>query len=532
MISTLLLGGHIYNTQAPFATAALIHDGRFVWLGDDAAAAAYRDDAQVVDLRGALVTPAFVDAHVHATATGLALTGLDVSSARSLAEFLSQVAEFVDRSPGDVIIGHGWDDTRWPERRPPTLAEFDAAVGNAIVYLTRVDVHSALASSSLRRECDGLPDLIGYDAEGPLRRAAHDRVRTHALTSITRDQRERAQRATLRRAGALGIAAIHEMAGPVISSIDDLAALIELGRSRSEPEVIGYWGALHAHDDAQRVGAHGAAGDLSIDGAIGSRTACLHHAYADDPQTRGAQYIDVDQATEHIIGATRREMQAGFHIIGDGATDVAVTALARAEQSLGADAVRRCRHRLEHVEMIDSDQRKILARLGVIVSVQPAFDAAWGGVGGMYETRLGPDRAGSMNPFAGFASDGVVMAFGSDAPVTALDPWGSVRAAATHTSAQERITTRAAFAAHTRGGRRASRDEWRQPGVIAVDAPATYAVWEPGPLIVGAPDGRVAAWSTDPRSGTPPLPDLDAGSPACWRTVRDGEVIHDAGAWS
>ena len=56
-------------------------------------------------------------------------------------------------------------------------------------------------------------------------------------------------------------------------------------------------------------------------------------------------------------------------------------------------------------------------------------------------------------------------------------------------------------------------------------APATYAVWEPGPLVVQAPDGRVAAWSTDPRSGTPPLPDLSAEAPRCWRTVRDGVAI-------
>jgi hypothetical protein len=191
--------------------------------------------------------------------------------------------------------------------------------------------------------------------------------------------------------------------------------------------------------------------------------------------------------------------------------------------------MRAARHRLEHLEMPDAADLALLADLGVVASVQPAFDAAWGGSEGMYAQRLGAARASTLNPFASMVARGVVLAFGSDAPVTPLDPWGSVRAAAWHTHASHRISVRAAFAAHTRGGRRAARDESLEPGVLAVGAPATYAVWEPGPLVVQAPDGRIAAWSTDPRSGTPPLPDMQAESPRCWRTVRSGNTLFDSG---
>ena len=122
------------------------------------------------------------------------------------------------------------------------------------------------------------------------------------------------------------------------------------------------------------------------------------------------------------------------------------------------------------------------------------------------------------------------MAFGSDTPVTPLGPWEAVRAAAFHHGADQRISVRAAFAAHTRGGwRAAGRDD---AGVLVPGAPATYAVWAAGELVVQAPDGRVAAWSTDPRSGTPGLPDLTPGTPAprCARTVVDGVAIHDDGS--
>jgi predicted amidohydrolase YtcJ len=159
--------------------------------------------------------------------------------------------------------------------------------------------------------------------------------------------------------------------------------------------------------------------------------------------------------------------------------------------------------------------------------VQPAFDAAWGGPAGMYAARLGVDRAVQLNPFAALAAAGVLLAFGSDSPVTPFAPWEAVRAATFHTDPAQRISARSAFAAHTRGASRAARrfDE----GVLLPGAAATLAVWAVGDLVVQAPDDRVQAWSTDPRSGTPGLPDLTPGTPApqCLRTVVRGRVVHD-----
>ena len=87
--------------------------------------------------------------------------------------------------------------------------------------------------------------------------------------------------------------------------------------------------------------------------------------------------------------------------------------------------------------------------------MQPNFDALWGGRDGMYARRLGIDRAGRLNPFALLASQGVALAFGSDAPVTGLDPWATIRAAVHHHTPGSAISARAAFAAATRGGWRA-----------------------------------------------------------------------------
>ena len=120
-----------------------------------------RDADEVVDLAGALVTPAFVDAHVHATSTGLALTGLDLTGATSLADCLQRVED--GRPPGPRrrrCSGHGWDETTWPEHRPPTRQELDRASYGGVVYLSRIDVHSAVVSSALLA---AVPEVRGQD---------------------------------------------------------------------------------------------------------------------------------------------------------------------------------------------------------------------------------------------------------------------------------------------------------------------------------------------------------------------------------
>ncbi len=535
----LLRGGHVYTPADPFATALLVQDGQVAWVGSESAADSYARDAdQVTDLAGALVTPAFTDAHVHATATGLALTGLDLTGCPSLAEALSRIAAFVRQrragaGGGDegVVVGHGWDETGWPERRAPSLAELDAACAGAAVYLSRTDVHSALASSPLRARAGAersLAELPGYHPEQPLTRDAHHAVRAAALAYLTPAQRDAAQRAALRRAAELGIGAVHECAGPGISSAEDLTALLDLAGQGEGPQVFGYWGELGAVDTARRLGAVGAAGDLFVDGALGSHTACLHAPYSDS-DTDGAEYLTAGQIADHVAACTEAGIQAGFHAIGDAALTAVVAGFRAAADRLGLGRVRALRHRVEHAELLDPAAVAAFAELGLTASVQPAFDAAWGGADGMYASRLGPERARTMNPFAALLRAGVPLAFGSDAPVTALDPWGTVRAAAFHRTPEHRISVRAAFTAHTRGGWRAlGRDD---AGTLAPGAPADYAVWAPAELLVQAPDQRVANWSTDPRSGVPGLPDLTPGRPLpqCLATVVGGRTVYLAG---
>lgn len=528
--TTLLTGGRIHSPSAPDATAMAVAAGVVVWVGDDAVGRTLHPDGREVPLDGALVTPGFVDAHVHATATGLHAASVDLTGARDAGELLFAVREAAGRLPsGTVLIAHGWDETTWRADRVPSREQLDAAVGSRAVYLSRIDVHSALVSSALVELAPEARTEAGWSEDGPVRAAAHHRLRAAARAAITPEHRADAQRAFLRAAAAQGIVSVHECAGPEISGWDDLAALLALDEG---PEVVGYWGELATPavlEHARRLGVRGLAGDLFVDGALGSHTACLREPYADEPSHSGLQYLSGEQIAAHVASCTEAGLQAGFHVIGDGALDVVLDGFERAEAAVGLRALVGGKHRLEHVEMVDTAAAKALARWNVTASVQPLFDALWGGDGGMYARRLGPERASAMNPFKMLAAEGVLLAGGSDTPVTPLAPWASVRAAVHHRSGSG-VSARAAFTAHTKAGHRAAGVHDGVSGTLVPGAPAHYAVWDAGDLVVAASDARVQRWSTDPRSRVPGLPALDPDGPlpVCLRTVRAGVPIYTA----
>lgn len=530
---TIFHNGVVHARADGPVEVVVVEDGRVAWLGRADQLGVLDPDDEVVDLDGAFLAPAFVDAHVHVLETGLALVGVDLTDARSLGAALDRVERAVLRG-ADSVLGHGWDETRWPEGRPPTRAELDRASGGRAVYLTRADLHSAVVSSALAEaaDCFGAP---GWRDDGLVTGEAHARARM-AIRDLPEDRRMQVSGVALAHAAAQGLVSVHEHSTPVLDTRESLASLIA-GTAEPGPglpEVVGYRAELcETVDDARALlldipGLTGIGGDLTVDGSLGSRTAALRSPYADgEPGYRGTLSLAAEQIANHVAAVTRAGVHAGFHVIGDHAMEEVLLGFQVASDVEGIDRLHGVGHRLEHAEMVDAAAMARILLFGLTVSAQPAFDAAWGGRDGMYARRLGGVRAGDMNPLGDLLDAGVPLALGSDSPVTPMDPWGGVRAAVHHHEGSQSLTPVAAFRAHTVGGWRAARRGDDGAGELRVGAPASLVVWRVQALSTAAPP-RAATWRDDPLPL--PLPDLgpDFETPECVLTMRDGVVIYQA----
>lgn len=520
MTSTLLRGGIVLPdaTSRP-ASALHVVDRQVAWVGDLGSSGAPDPSTvdEVVDLEGALVTPGFSDSHVHVTMTGQGLDGLDLSRTTSIPEALALIEQAARASRGRPVYAHSWDETRWAEGRAITAAELDRATYGGVVYMPRVDAHSASISTAMAT-VSRASFLDGWEGEGLVRREAYAAA-THAFTSsITPDDRARHISLTLDNAAARGLTLLHETGATHLTGHDDIRDVLEAGRAEGVPEVVGYWGELAddptvAGDLAAYLGVHGLAGDLCADGSFGSLTAHLGSPYLDSDE-HGYGYLSVEQVRDHVIACTTAGLQAGAHVIGDEALRTMAAGFRAAADVLGVEAIRAARHRWEHVELPDDSVIATMADLGIWASIQPAFDALWGGVDGLYAARLGAERALAALPLRSLVDAGVRLALSSDSPVTRLGPWEAVRAAAHHHNPQQSITVAEAFDAHTRGGYELAG---RSGGVLRVGRAATYVVWDDGA-------GRPVA--TDPATGLPVFASPDAPVPHARTTVVAGVTAY------
>ena len=245
MTRILLRGGYVHTPADPHASALCLEDGAIVWTGDDDASVHFEDNAdRVVDLEGRLVTPAFVDSHAHLAQTGFATASVDLGAAATLHEALDAVAAAAHSSAETVLLGFNWDETGWPEQRPFTRDELDRATGGRAVFLSRVDVHSAVVSSAFLDACPEVVHADGYDATGLVARDAHHAAREGLFRLQSASAREDAILRALEDAARHGIGMVHELGAPHICPAEDLLVSAALTKRAPLPEVVGYWGEL------------------------------------------------------------------------------------------------------------------------------------------------------------------------------------------------------------------------------------------------------------------------------------------------
>jgi predicted amidohydrolase YtcJ len=438
---------------------------------------------RTVDLPGATVLPGFVDAHVHLSGTGMALSGLDLAEAASREDVLVRLREH--RSGAAVpLLGQGMDETRWPVAELPSREELDFIRGEPVLLL-RADGYVSVANSAMIL-ASGVEGLDGIEREedgsatGRLRGEANARAQLWLFEGLPDRRIQDAQLRAAALAASRGVTCVHEMAIPDKRGRRDVEVLLDQAQDLPLDLVtyIADRDIPYVMDLAYpRIG-----GDLFLDGSIGARTAALSSPYQDAEGSDGLAYED-DLLAEFLHNAHLAGLQTGLHVIGDAAIEQSLRVWERVYGSLGSRERRHFRarrHRLEHFEMASTNQVERAAMLGLAISIQPAFDALWGGPGQMYERRLGPERAATMNPFRTLVDRGMEVGSGSDTPVTSLDPMLAIWALEHHHDPSQRMGREQAIRLCTVGGARLAHLE--KKGQLQPGAAADFAAYEVDPF--------------------------------------------------
>jgi predicted amidohydrolase YtcJ len=456
---TLFRAGRVHTLSYPRTGEWVLVDDRHVQrvgTGDPPEA------DRVVELPGSTILPGFVDAHVHLTGTGEHLLSPELGSAGSARALLELVQGIAARREGPVLV-HGFDESTWPDRTLPSVADLDGICERPLA-LVRVDGHLTLANTAALKE-SGVLERLGADLDdagqptGAVRGEANATLRRWFSSHLLERDVEELQLAAASLAVARGVTTVHEMSMPNERGIRDVEILLG-HRARLPVDVVTYVATTDIPQvmdlGLQRIG-----GDLAVDGSIGARTASLSRPYEDVEGTGVRAFQDDELATlfhdAHLAG-----LQVGVHAIGDAAIEQVVATWERVYQALDSRARRHFRarrHRVEHFEMADGRTMERAAALGLGISVQPVFDALWGGPGRLYEQGLGPERAARMNAFRDLLDRGLEVGAGSDTPITDLDPMGAIAAFEGHHDPIQRLSREEAVRILTTGSARLAHQE-------------------------------------------------------------------------
>ena len=392
------------------------------------------------DGRGLTMLPGLIDAHGHVMGLGFAALTLDLSGTNSLEEAQAAIKAYAGKYPERRwIVGRGWNQEKWGLGRFPTAAEIDAAVADRPVWLERVDGHAGWANSKAmeiagvtsasKSPAGGRIEMVGSKPSGIFVDAASELVAKHipAPKPAERDLAlAEAQKALL----SVGVTSIADMG----TTIEDWQSYRRAGDDGwLSIRVFGYAGGIDnmvaiagprptpwLYDDKLRLGGV----KLYLDGALGSRGAWLKKPYADAPGQTGLSFLASAEIRNLMVRASMDGFQTAVHAIGDAANAEAIGAVEDLAETYPGDR----RWRIEHVQIVDPADVPRLAKSGIIASMQPVHQTS---DRLMAEARLGPERLAGAYAWNSILKTGGKLAFGSDTPVEAPNPFVGIAAAIT-----------------------------------------------------------------------------------------------------
>jgi predicted amidohydrolase YtcJ len=415
-----------------------------------------------IDGGGRTLLPGLIDAHGHVTDLGFYALRLDVTGTASLVDMQERLRAYAAAHPdAKWILGGGWNQELWPDKRFPTAADLDAIVPDRPVVLERVDGHAIVANSAALKAAGvtaETPSPAGGRIENGLfvdaARALIDKAVPRATPAELDQALAKAQEILL----GYGVTA----AGSMSTSVADWNAFRRAGETgRLKVRLMSYLlgteslGAV-PHPTPWLYGDRLRAVGIKLfaDGALGSRGAWLKQPYADKPATRGLQFHSDAEILRLADTAASHGFQIATHAIGDAANAQVISVYEQLSKKYGRDR----RWRIEHFQIVDPVDISRLAPEGIIASMQPTHQTS---DRLMAEKRLGPNRLAGAYAWQSVLKSGAKLAFGTDFPVESPNPFPGLSAAISRQDMQgnpprgwipsERLTFEEALDAYSRG---------------------------------------------------------------------------------
>lgn len=446
MPRVLYKNGIIYtgDSQKKFVECVVTEGNRIVYTGDlSEVNKQFPQIETTIDLQGALMLPGLTDNHVHFTAGGFYLGGLDLRPAKSTSEFKSLLKAYVaKKEKGEWITGGDWDHEAWEVKNLPTKEMIDEFTGDNPVFINRFDGHLALANSAALRLAginsktpvpaggEIVLDKTTGEPTGILKDNAMDLV-SKLIPASSPKEMESALTLALQEVARLGVTMVHDITyrndlrvyqkfekeGKLSCRIYCRLPIAEV-RKHSELGIENGFGS-----DFLKIGSLKA----FADGSLGSSTAWFFDPYESDHSTCGLpmEIVTTDSLRVWSLEADKAGLQLSIHAIGDRANSFVLDMF---EEIVKTNPARDRRFRIEHAQHLRVEDVKRFKELGVIASAQPYHcidDGVWA------HKRIGMKRISSSYRFKQMIDEGVNLCFGSDWTVAPLNPLLGIYAAVT-----------------------------------------------------------------------------------------------------
>ncbi len=448
--------------------SVLISDGIVERVSMDESQVAPEGTAKL-DAGWGTLLPGLVDSHCHPFELGWLRRNVDLRGIGNITALRLRVSMKAKRSStGDWVVGMGWDQEVFSERRFPSRSDLDDITPRNPVMIGRVCGHIGLLNTAAIRAL-GLEAQTGEeyerDASGALTGIIKERALADAYARLPNKSAASCM-ADLSSvevdAAKFGLTTLHTIVSQdefkeeleALSVLQREGRLLLKHRVYVPPEAIAYLGEGESKLSGGTARINGV--KLFADGSLGARTAALREPYSDDPGNSGLLRYKDEELAALADGADAKGYQVIIHAIGDRAIEQAVDALA---PMTGHGNERR--HRIEHASLLPKDLRSKVRKHGIRLAVQPAFivSDSWA------QQRLGEERAEDLYPFRSLFRDGIPASGGSDAPVEGMNAlvgmWASMVRAGYGTN--EALDSQQAVTLYTVNGAANGRDAVRAP---------------------------------------------------------------------